>query len=101
MKRFATDVLRILKGHPGLKKQIQLDEFSDAYSQLFSRPFIPEDYGLCFLLDLVTELVENSSLVTLTNDESGNVCIAIPKRGQTAIEAQKMRTFATEVTRCE
>lgn len=97
MKRFTTDVLRVLKAQSGLKKQVSLEEFPDAYSQLFSKPFVAEDYGLSYLSDLVTELAENTSLVTLVNDDCGDMYVAIPKRGQTISEVQNMRVFATEV----
>jgi meiosis arrest female protein 1 len=97
MKRFATDVLRVLKSANGTKKQVELAEFPNAYEQLFSKPFAPEDYGLCFLSDLVKELIENSCLVALTKDESSKLYLSIPRREQTAAELQNMRAFALEV----
>ena len=98
MKRFATDVLRVLKAVNGTTKQVEMDEFPNAYKQLFSKPFAPEDYGLCSLSDLVAELVGNSSLVTLTENESGNLCLTLPRRTQTSAELQKLRAFELEVS---
>jgi len=98
MKRFATDVLRVLKASPGVRKQILVTEFEQAFTQVFpNRTFVPEDYGLCYFTDLITELVENSSLVTLVKDENGNSMLAIPKREQSAQEIHRTRVFANEV----
>ena len=100
MKRFATDMLRVLKAQGGPKKQIKLEDFPLAFYQVFPvRPFSPEDYGLCYLGDLILELVENSALVALLKDDEGNSLLAIPKREQTPQEIHKTRIFATEVFR--
>lgn len=98
MKRFATDMLRVLKSQGGPKKQIRMDDFSKAFSNVFSpRQFLPEDYGLCFFSDLVNELVEHSTLVALVKDEEGQYWLAVPKREQTPHEMYKTRLFAAEV----
>jgi len=98
MKRFATDLLRVLKAHGGVKKQIKVDDFPQAFSQVFSsRVFHPEDYGLCFFSDLISALIENSTLVALVKDEDGNQMLAVPKREQTPQELHKTRIFASEV----
>lgn len=99
MKRFATDVLRVLKSQGGPKKEQKVEDFPLSFSQVFpTRTFSPEDYGLCYLNDLIQELVENSTLVALLKDESGNSVLAIPKREQTPQEMHKTRIFATEVS---
>lgn len=99
MKRFATDLLRVLKAHGGAKKQIKVDDFPQAFSQVFiNRQFNPEDYGLCYFADLISELVENSTLVALVKDEEGNQMLAVPKREQTPQEIHRTRIFASEVT---
>jgi meiosis arrest female protein 1 len=98
MKRFATDLLRVLKAHGGAKKQVKVDDFSQAFSQVFTgRTFNPEDYGLCFFTDLITALVESSTLVALVKDEDGNQMLAVPKREQTPQEIHRTRIFASEV----
>ena len=100
MKRFATDLLRVLKAQPGVKKQIRVEDFPAAFTQLFpTRTFVPEDYGLCFFSDLISELVENSSLVTLTTDEEGGALLTIPKREQSPQEAHRTRIFSAEVSK--
>lgn len=98
MKRFATELLRVLKAQGGVKKHVRMDQFTAAFSQVFpSRQFYPEDYGLCYFTDLVYELIENSTLVALIKDEDGLSYLAIPKREQTAQEIHRTRIFATEV----
>ncbi|CAL8099473.1 unnamed protein product [Orchesella dallaii] len=109
MKRFATDMLRVLKSQGGPKKQIKIEDFPTAFSNVFpQRQFHSEDYGLCCFSDLVAELVERSTLVALIKDEDGNSMLAVPKREQTPQEIHKTRIFAAEVvellrhsTRCE
>ncbi|ODM96586.1 Meiosis arrest female protein 1 [Orchesella cincta] len=109
MKRFATDTLRVLKSQGGPKKQIGIEDFPTAFTNVFpQRQFQPEDYGICFFSDLVAELVERSTLVALIKDEDGNAMLAVPKREQTPQEIHKTRIFASEVvellrhsTRCE
>jgi len=98
MKRFGSDLLRVLKFHGGVKKQILLDEFPEAFLQVFpNRQFSPQDYGQCFFSDLVSELVDNSTLVALLKSEDGSTMLAIPKREQTPYEMNKTKVFATEV----
>ncbi|CAG7709874.1 unnamed protein product [Allacma fusca] len=98
MKRFATDVLRVLKAQGGPKKLIKVDEFAISFSQVFpTRTFAPEDYGLCYFSDLIQEQIENSALVALLKDDEGSNVLAIPKREQTPQEIHKTRIFATEV----
>lgn len=99
MKRFATDMLRVLKSQGGLKKQIRIEDFSSAFINVFpQRHFQPEDYGLCYFTDLVAELVEHSTLVALIKDEDGNSMLAVPKREQTPQEIHRTRIFATEAS---
>jgi meiosis arrest female protein 1 len=97
MKRFTTDMLRVLKAHGGSKKQIKLEDFPQSFSIVFpNRDFSPEDYGLCYFPDLVTEMTENSTLVALVK-EQGNQMLAVPKREQTPQEIHRTRIFASEV----
>lgn len=99
MKRFATDVLRVLKSQGGPKKELKVEDFPAAFCQMYpTRTFSPEDYGLCYLNDLIQELVENSTLVALLKNENGNSMLTIPKREQTPQEMHKTRIFATEVS---
>lgn len=98
IKRFANDLLRVLKAQGGVKKQIKVSDFPEAFTQVFpTRQFTPEDYGLCFFSDLIAEVVENFTSVAVIKDEEGNQMLAIPKREQTMEEIQRTRTFAAEV----
>ena len=56
VKRFTNDVLRILKSQAC--KQISLSEFPSTYSKIFGRNFDITDYGMCNMLDALSELPE-------------------------------------------
>ena len=62
MKRFAVDVLRILKSK-SMVKEIHFNEFPVAFSKICGRPFAAEDYGLCSLRDLMKDLLRRTALV--------------------------------------
>jgi len=98
MKRFASDVFRVLKAQPGVKKQVRMVDFPQAFAAAFTgKTFSPEDYGLCFFSDLVAELVEHFAMMTVVVGEDGEEYLAIPKKEQTPLEIQKTRIFAAEV----
>lgn len=63
MKRFTVDMLRILKSRPGTK-EVHFQEFGAIYREVCGREFIAENYGLCYLQDLIKELLSRTSLVT-------------------------------------
>lgn len=92
MRRFTSDLLRVLKVQPC--KQICLNEFAGAYEKVMNKPFNPVDYGLCTFVDLLDELPEHIVVVCQTDD---NVTIAMPKREQTPKEVMRTKQFAMEV----
>lgn len=92
MRRFTSDLLRVLKFQPN--KQIQIDDFPSAYEKVMNRGFNPVDYGLCSFQDLLEEVPENI-IVIQQSDE--NIIISVPKREQTVKEIMKTKQFAMEV----
>ena len=91
MKRFITDVLKVLKSQQG--QEIHLDDFPTAFNEVFSsRKFTPEDYGMCTLVDLVQELVKNTSLVRISENNDGSLVLCIRPRQQTWQIMQKTTT---------
>lgn len=93
MKRFTSDLIRILKCQTS--KQIPISQFSIAYEKSFPRPFDPRDYGLCALADLLVQVAEASVVVMgVVNGES---VIGMPKREQTFEEMERTKQFAVEV----
>lgn len=53
------------------------------------------DYGVCDIEDILSEVSENT--VVVTPMESGDKMIAIPRREQTAEEIERTKLFAKEV----
>lgn len=76
LKRFASDLMRILKSRPS--KQICLSEFPEAYAQCLDKLFDIAHYGVCDINDMLSELLDSIVISNSDND----VIIAIPKRGK-------------------
>jgi len=93
VKRFTSDLLRILKAQAS--KQISVALFASLYEKTLSRSFDPRDYGLCELSDLLAQVAEASVVVMATAD--GEETIALPKREQTFEEMERTKQFAVEV----
>lgn len=53
------------------------------------------DYGICDIEDILSEVSENT--VVVTPMEGGDKMIAIPKREQTVEEIERTKLFAKEV----
>ncbi|XP_050298717.1 meiosis regulator and mRNA stability factor 1 isoform X2 [Anthonomus grandis grandis] len=92
MRRFTSDLLRVLKLQPN--KQIPIQEFSAAYERALNKPFNPVEYGLCTLDDLLCEISENTVVIMRTEE---GVFISVPKREQTPEEASRTKQFAGEI----
>ncbi|XP_042240421.1 meiosis regulator and mRNA stability factor 1-like isoform X2 [Homarus americanus] len=92
IKRFSSDLLRVLKGQP--TKSITLEAFPVAYEKALTRPWSIIDYGVCDVEDLLVEVSETTVIVTRSGTET---TIAIPKREQTPEEMERTRQFAAEV----
>ncbi|XP_064094347.1 meiosis regulator and mRNA stability factor 1-like [Macrobrachium nipponense] len=92
IKRFSSDLLRVLKGQP--TKSITLEAFPSAYEKAVSKPWNVVDYGVCDFDDLLSEVSETTVLVTRSGTET---TIAMPKREQTPEEIERTRQFAAEV----
>lgn len=93
MRRFTSDLLRVLKSQPN--KQITITEFPSAFERVILRPFNPVDYGLCTLEDLVDEVPENTVLISRGTE----TFIVLPKREQTAQEVVLTKQFADDVVK--
>ena len=65
VKRFTNDVLRILKSQAC--KQISLNEFPSTYAKIFGRNFDITDYGMCNMLDALSELPEGNDFLSIQN----------------------------------
>lgn len=93
VRRFTSDLLRVLKSKAS--KQVALSEFPNVYARVIAKPWDIVDYGVCEIEDILSEVSENTVVVTTVN--GGDKMIAIPKREQTAEEIERTKQFATEV----
>ncbi|KAK9300350.1 hypothetical protein QLX08_006896 [Tetragonisca angustula] len=93
VRRFTSDLLRVLKSKAS--KQVALSEFPNVYARVIAKPWDIVDYGVCEIEDILSEVSENTVVVTTIN--GGDKMIAIPKREQTAEEIERTKQFATEV----
>lgn len=91
VKRFQSDLLKILKGQPN--KQVALSEFPKIYEKTFKKEFRVTDYGVCDIDDLLHEISETSVAVSKSGDD---ILIEVPKREQTLDELERTQTFADE-----
>ncbi|PIK45383.1 putative meiosis arrest female protein 1-like [Apostichopus japonicus] len=77
MKRFAQDALKVLRSQAS--KQVTAREFPIAFQRMFGRMFNPAEYGLCSLLDLISELTDSQLVV---EGQGLDIALSIPKRDQ-------------------
>ncbi|TRY56306.1 hypothetical protein DNTS_031848 [Danionella cerebrum] len=94
IKRFTQDLLKLLKFQSG--GQIKIREFSQAYSSCFSRDWRVEEYGVCDLMDLLSEIPESTITVSQPDAEEDFI-ISLPCRERSAEECERTRQFAREV----
>ncbi|XP_041958980.1 meiosis regulator and mRNA stability factor 1 isoform X4 [Alosa sapidissima] len=92
VKRFTQDLLKLLKFQAS--KQVVIRDFMQAYHWCFSRDWRVIDYGMCDLMDLLTEIPDTT--ITITQQDNDMV-ISVPKRERTAEEQERTRQFAKEV----
>ncbi|CAH1135931.1 unnamed protein product [Ceutorhynchus assimilis] len=90
IRRFTSDLLRMLKGQPN--RQLPMQEFHTAYEKSHHRPFNPVQYGLCTLDDLLSKLPQNTVVI----DKAEGV-ISIPKKQQNPEEIAKTKLFIEEI----
>ncbi|XP_036147876.1 meiosis regulator and mRNA stability factor 1 isoform X5 [Monomorium pharaonis] len=93
VRRFTSDLLRVLKSKAS--KQVALSEFPSVYNRVIAKPWDIVDYGVCDIEDILSEVSENTVVVTPLED--CDKMIAIPKREQTAEEIERTKLFAKEV----
>ncbi|KAI3352277.1 hypothetical protein L3Q82_005255 [Scortum barcoo] len=92
VKRFTQDLLKLLKFQAS--KQVALKDFMQAYHWCFSRDWRVVDYGICDLMDLLTEIPDTT--ITITHQDTDTV-ISVPKRERTVEEVERTKQFGKEV----
>ncbi|XP_018094595.1 meiosis regulator and mRNA stability factor 1 isoform X4 [Xenopus laevis] len=92
VKRFTQDLLKLLKSQAS--KQVIVREFSQAYHWCFSRDWDVTEYGVCDLVDIVSEIPDTTICILQQDSES---VISIPKRERTPEEVERTKQFSKEV----
>ncbi|XP_059211415.1 meiosis regulator and mRNA stability factor 1 isoform X3 [Centropristis striata] len=92
VKRFTQDLLKLLKFQAS--KQVAIKDFMQAYHWCFSRDWRVMDYGICDLMDLLTEIPDTT--ITITHQETDTI-ISVPKRERTVEEMERTKQFGKEV----
>lgn len=92
VKRFTQDLLKLLKFQAS--KQVAIKDFMQAYHWCFSRDWKVIDYGICDLMDLLTEIPDTT--ITITHQTTDTV-ISVPKRERTVEEMERTKQFGKEV----
>ncbi|XP_073503774.1 meiosis regulator and mRNA stability factor 1 isoform X5 [Phyllobates terribilis] len=92
VKRFTQDLLKLLKSQAS--KQVIVREFLQAYHWCFSRDWDVTEYGVCELVDIVSEIPDTTICVSQQENE---IVISIPKRERTPEEIERTKQFSKEV----
>lgn len=96
VRRFVSDLLRVLRSQPDEKKLL-VSRLGPAFQSFFGKPFSPAEYGVCFIDDLLADVWEGSVLLEANETNTGFVSVAIPHREQTQQEKFRTKSFAREV----
>ncbi|KAL3876190.1 hypothetical protein ACJMK2_034060, partial [Sinanodonta woodiana] len=93
VRRFTTDVLRLLKTING--RQITLSCLPDALTKMTGKLWDVIEYGVCTTEDMLADIPPSTIIAT---KEGSDIVLSIPKRAdQTAEEVERMKQFALEV----
>ncbi|XP_072466432.1 meiosis regulator and mRNA stability factor 1 isoform X5 [Notamacropus eugenii] len=92
VKRFTQDLLKLLKSQAS--KQVIVREFLQAYHWCFSKDWDVTEYGVCELIDIISEIPDTTICLTQQDDE---MVICIPKKERTQDEIERTKQFCKEV----
>ncbi|XP_039216301.1 meiosis regulator and mRNA stability factor 1 isoform X1 [Crotalus tigris] len=92
VKRFTQDLLKLLKSQAS--KRVIVKEFLHAYHWCFSKDWDVTEYGVCELVDLISEIPDTTISLSLQDNE---MVICIPKRERTKEEMERTKQFCKEV----
>nr|XP_056722224.1 meiosis regulator and mRNA stability factor 1 [Euleptes europaea] len=92
VKRFTQDLLKLLKSQAS--KQVVVREFLQAYHWCFSKDWDVTEYGVCELVDLLSEIPDKTICLYQQDNE---MVICIPKRERTKEEIERTKQFSKEV----
>nr|KAF6441379.1 meiosis regulator and mRNA stability factor 1 [Rousettus aegyptiacus] len=92
VKRFTQDLLKLLKSQAS--KQVIVREFSQAYHWCFSKDWEVTEYGVCELIDIISEIPDTTVCLSQQDNE---MVICIPKRERTQDEIERTKQFSRDV----
>uniref|UniRef100_A0A8C6R2J1 Meiosis regulator and mRNA stability factor 1 n=1 Tax=Nannospalax galili TaxID=1026970 RepID=A0A8C6R2J1_NANGA len=92
VKRFTQDLLKLLKSQAS--KQVILREFSQAYHWCFSKDWDVTEYGVCELIDIVSEIPDTTICLS---QQDNDMVICIPRRERTQDEIERTKQFSKDV----
>uniref|UniRef100_A0A8C0I1K1 Meiosis regulator and mRNA stability factor 1 n=1 Tax=Balaenoptera musculus TaxID=9771 RepID=A0A8C0I1K1_BALMU len=92
VKRFTQDLLKLLKSQAS--KQVIVREFAQAYHWCFSKDWDVTEYGVCELIDIVSEIPDTTICLSQQDNE---MVICIPKRERTQDEIERTKQFSKDV----
>ncbi|XP_006892736.1 PREDICTED: meiosis arrest female protein 1 isoform X2 [Elephantulus edwardii] len=92
VKRFTQDLLKLLKSQAS--KQVIVREFSQAYHWCFSKDWDVTEYGVCELIDILSEIPDTTVFLSQQDSE---MVICIPRRERTQDEIERTKQFSKDV----
>lgn len=92
VKRFTQDLLKLLKSQAS--KQVIVREFSQAYHWCFSKDWDVTEYGVCELIDILSEIPDTTICLS---QQDKDMVICIPKRERTQDEIERTKQFSKDV----
>ncbi|XP_055453708.1 meiosis regulator and mRNA stability factor 1 isoform X2 [Psammomys obesus] len=92
VKRFTQDLLKLLKSQAS--KQVIVREFAQAYHWCFSKDWDVTEYGVCELIDIVSEIPDTTICLSQQDDD---MVICIRKRERTQDEIERTKQFSKDV----
>ncbi|KAM8779887.1 meiosis regulator and mRNA stability factor 1 isoform 1-T1 [Rhynchonycteris naso] len=92
VKRFTQDLLKLLKSQAS--KQVVVREFSQAYHWCFSKDWEVTEYGVCELMDILSEIPDTTICLS---QQDNDMVICIPKRERTQDEVERTKQFSQDV----
>ncbi|XP_028714241.1 meiosis regulator and mRNA stability factor 1 isoform X3 [Peromyscus leucopus] len=92
VKRFTQNLLKLLKSQAS--KQVVVKEFSQAYHWCFSKDWDVTEYGVCELMDIISEIPDTTICLSQQDDD---MVICIRKRERTQDEIERTKQFSKDV----
>ncbi|XP_074597401.1 meiosis regulator and mRNA stability factor 1-like protein [Brevipalpus obovatus] len=96
-KRFASDLIRVLKAQ--VNKRITLVQFPILYEKVLNKPFHIQNYGICCITDIMSDVWEGTVSITYPEDNSNvdDIRVEIPRKERTAEEKERTKYLLKDI----